>query len=138
MRRKACLCASAALAAAMALASLAAPAAAAMTKDQIKAEVEKTYGVVVLRMTEDEVAGKPALLVTVMNKGGNDNRAFQVNTLVIDPESGHLVSIYRPLPDGYQFSQILESEPNKQPSLPRPGSLRWPLLLAGEGIGIGS
>jgi len=116
MRRKACLFASAALAAATALASLAAPAAAAMTKDEIKAEVEKTYGVVVLRMKEDEVAGKPALLVTVMNKGGNDNRAFQVNTLVVDPESGHLVSIYRPLPNGYQFSQILESEPNKQPS----------------------
>jgi len=98
-----------------------------MTKDEIKAEVEKTYGVVVLRMKEDEVAGKRALLVTVMNKGGNDNRAFQVNTLVVDPESGHLVSIYRPLPDGYQFSQILESEPNKQPSdlLSTPSAHPW-------------
>lgn len=98
------------------LAALSAPAAAAMSNDEVKAEVEKTYGVIVLRMKEAEFAGKPALAVTVMNKGGNDNRAFQVNTLLINPETGHLVPVYRALPDGYQFSDILESNPNKQPS----------------------
>ena len=96
--------------------NLSAPAAAAMSKDEVKAEVEKTYGVAVLRMKETEIEGKPALAVTVMNKGGNDNRAFQVNTLLVDPDTGHLVPVYRALPDGYQFSDILESNPNKQPS----------------------
>ncbi len=98
------------------LAALTAPASAAMSNDEVKAEVEKTYNVVVLRMKETELAGKPALAVTVMNKGGNDNRAFQVNTLIIDPESGHLVPVYRALPSGYASSEILESDPNKQPS----------------------
>lgn len=93
-----------------------APAMAAMSKDEIKAEVEKTYGVAVLRMREADSAGKPAFAVTVMNKGGNDNRAFQVNTLLIDPDTGHLVSSYRLLPDGQQFSDIIDADPNKQPS----------------------
>lgn len=98
------------------LAAPGAPASAAMSNDEVKAEVEKTYNVVVLRMKETELAGKPALAVTVMNKGGNDNRAFQVNTLIIDPESGRLVPVYRALPSGYASSEILESDPNKQPS----------------------
>ena len=98
------------------LANLSAPAAAAMSNDEVKAEVEKAYGVTVLRMKEAEFSGKPALAVTVMNKGGNDNRAFQVNTLLIDPDTGRLVPVYRARPDGYQLSDILESDPNKQPS----------------------
>lgn len=116
MTRTAAVLAAAAVAVLLGLAASSGPAAAAMTKDEIKAEVEKNYGVKVLRMTDGEVAGQPALLVTVMNKGGNDNRAFQVNTLAIDPATGHLVPVYRVRPDGYQFSDILESEPNKQPS----------------------
>ena len=92
------------------------PASAAMSRDEVKAEVEKTYGVAVLRMKETEIDGKPALAVTVMNKGGNDNRAFQVNTLLVNPDTGHLVPVYRALPDGYQLPEILESDPNKQPS----------------------
>ncbi len=98
------------------LAAPSAPASAAMPNDEVKAEVEKTYNVVVLRIKETELAGKPALAVTVMNKGGNDNRAFQVNTLLIDPDTGHLVPVYRALPSGYATSDILESDPNKQPS----------------------
>ena len=87
-----------------------------MSNDEVKAAVEKAYGVTVLRMKEAEFSGKPALAVTVMNKGGNDNRAFQVNTLLIDPDTGRLVPVYRARPDGYQLSDILESDPNKQPS----------------------
>lgn len=98
------------------LAAPSAPASAAMSHDEVKAEVEKTYGVTVLRMKEVAIAGTSALAVTVMNKGGNDNRAFQVNTLLIDPDTGHLVPVYRALPDGYQLPEILESDPNKQPS----------------------
>lgn len=100
---------------------------AAMTKDQIKAEVEKSYGVSVLHMTEIEVSGRPALAVKVMNKGGNDNRAFQVNTLLIDPDTGHLVSAYRSLPDGFNYSDVLPNIPNKQPSdlLSSPNAHPW-------------
>lgn len=106
---------------------LIAPAQAAMSKDEIKAEVEKIYGVSVLHMTETEVAGKPALAVKVMNKGGNDNRAFQVNTLLIDPDTGHLMSVYRPLPDGFAYSDVLPNNPNKQPSdlLSSPDAHPW-------------
>jgi hypothetical protein len=116
MISKASSLAAAALAIGLGMGIAGTPAVAAMSHDQIKAEVEKTYSVSVLRVKETEVGGKPALAVTVMNKGGNDNRAFQVNTLIVDPNTGHLVSVYGSRPDGYRFSEILESDPNKQPS----------------------
>ncbi|HLI12732.1 MAG TPA: PepSY domain-containing protein [Alphaproteobacteria bacterium] len=126
--RKAVLFAAIGFAACVGMGPPGASASAALSQDQIKAEIEKTYGVSVLRMKEIEVAGKPAYAVTVMNKGGNDNRAFQVNTILVDPESGHLVSAYRIMPDGYDFSDVLETNPNKQPSdlLARRGNHPWP------------
>ncbi len=78
---------------------LAAPAWAAMSADQVAAMITEAYGVTVLRvepMTED---GRAAYLVTIMNPGGDFNEAFQVNRIVVDAETGDLISQFRHPPN---------------------------------------
>lgn len=81
-------------------AAMTSPAGAA-TQEEIKEMLEKRFGVEVLRMRETEVDGRAAIAATVMNRGGNSNAAFQVNTLVVDKETGNLVPQFRHLPSGY-------------------------------------
>jgi len=81
---------------------LLAPAAAAQapSNKEIADRIAKTYGVTVLKTVEAESNGKRVLYVTVMNSGGNDNDAFAVTTLEVDPATGDLVSQYRTTPTG--------------------------------------
>ena len=84
--------------------SLAAPAWAAMSADQVAAAIAEAYGVTVLRvepMIEDD---KSAYIVTIMNPGGDFNAAFQVNRIVVDAETGKLISQFRHLRSGHQYS----------------------------------
>jgi len=78
----------------------AAPAAAALSADQVKRQVEARYGVEVLRIVPMAEQGRSAYAVTIMNPGGNFNEAFQVNTLVIDARTGRPVIQYRHGPGG--------------------------------------
>ena len=81
-------CAAAAVLIALALAT---PAAARVPVDEVKASIERDYGVDVLRIVEVEIAGRTIYAVTVMNPGGDFNEAFQVNTLAVDPDTGALI-----------------------------------------------
>ena len=85
-----------------ALALGAAPAAAAMSADQVKRQVETRYGVAVLRIKPVTEQGRSAYAVTIMNRGGAFNEAFQVNTLVIDADTGRPIIQYRQGPRGLQ------------------------------------
>ncbi len=78
-----------------ALASVASPAEAALSADQVKRQVETRYGVTVLRIKPVTEQGRSAYAVTIMNPGGAFNEAFQVNTLVIDAETGRPIIQYR-------------------------------------------
>ncbi len=80
----------------------AAPAGAALSADQVKRQVETRYGVKVLRIKPVTEQGRSAFAVTIINPGGAFNEAFQVNTIVIDAETGRPIIQYRQGPDGLQ------------------------------------
>jgi len=83
-----------------ALALGASPAGAALSADEVKRQVETRYGVTVLRVKPVTENGRSAYAVTIMNPGGAFNEAFQVNTLVIDADTGQPVIQYRQGPGG--------------------------------------
>ena len=80
-----------------AIVSLAAPAGAEMSVDAVKQKIEADYAVTVLRVKPMTDGGRRVFAVTIMNPGGDFNEAFQVNTIVIDAETGNLVRQYRTL-----------------------------------------
>ncbi len=97
------------------------PAGAAMSADEVAAVVAEAYGVTVLRVVPTEVEGRSVFRVTIMNPGGDFDEAFQVNTLLVDADTGKLVSAVRHRVSGYDASQAASFEPN----LHTPDSLSW-------------
>ena len=65
-----------------------------MSVDEIRNKVTADYGVTVLKVTPMESGTEAKFAVTVMNPGGNWNGAYQVNTIVVDGETGELVIQY--------------------------------------------
>ena len=82
--------------------ALGATPAGALSADQVKRQVETRYGVKVLRIKPMTEQGRSAFAVTIMNPGGVFNEAFQVNTIVIDAETGRLIIQYRQGPGGIE------------------------------------
>ena len=68
----------------------------------------------VLRISPGTADGRNVFVVTVMNPPGDFNEAFQVNTLVVDAETGRLVPQFRHLPSGQSFSGAARNVPNRQ------------------------
>ena len=87
---------------------------AAMSEDQVRTAIERDYGVRVLRIGPGTADGRKVFVVTVMNPPGDFNEAFQVNTLVVDAETGRLVPQFRHLPSGQSFSGAPSHVPNRQ------------------------
>ena len=87
--------------------ALGATPAAALSADQVRRQVETRYGVKVLRIRPMTEQGRSAFAVTIMNPGGDFNEAFQVNTIVVDAETGDLVLQYRQRAGGHD-----EAAPN--------------------------
>ncbi len=75
-----------------------------LSPEQVSKRIAATFGVRVLRVRRSEHAGRSTYAVTVMNPGGNYNEAYQVNTLMVEPETGTLISQFRHLPAGYRLS----------------------------------
>ena len=75
-----------------------------LSPEVVSERIEATFGVRVLRVRRAENAGRSSYAVTVMNPGGNYNEAYQVSTLMVEPESGELISQFRHLPAGYRLS----------------------------------
>ncbi len=92
---------------------LAAPAWAAMSADEDAAAIAEAYGVTVLRVVAVEKDGRPVFRVTIMNPGGDFDEAFQVNTLLVDADTGKLVSAFRHRASGYDPSQAASFVPNR-------------------------
>ncbi len=82
------------------IALLATPARAEMSVDAVIQKIEADHAVTVLRVTPMTDDGRPVFAVTIMNPGGAYNEAFQVNTIVIDAETGQLIIQYRQGPGG--------------------------------------
>ena len=78
-----------------AIVSLAAPAGAEMSVDAVIQKIEADSAVTVLRVKPMTDGGRRVFAVTVMNPGGDFNEAFQVNTIVVDAETGQPIIQYR-------------------------------------------
>jgi len=78
-----------------AIVSHAAPAGAEMSVDAVIQKIEADHAVTVLRVTPMTDDGRPVFAVTIMNPGGAYNEAFQVNTIVIDADTGRPIIQYR-------------------------------------------
>jgi len=89
------------LAMAVIVSTVPAPAAAAAAMADAVRMVEEAFDVEVLRARAGEIDGRRVWLLTVMNRGGDFNAAFQVNTLAVDQETGKLVPAFRHGPSGY-------------------------------------
>ena len=88
---------------------------AAMTQSQVAAATEKSYDVRVLKIYADKENGKSVFRVKVMYNGGNWNTAFQVNTIVIDAETGERVAQFKHQSSGRSLPGNYDSMPNRQP-----------------------
>ena len=99
------------------LAQLAVPSSAnaAMTQSQVAAATEKSYDVRVLKIYADKENGKSLFRVKVMYNGGDWNTAFQVNTIVIDAETGERVAQFKHQSSGRSLPGNYDSMPNRQP-----------------------
>lgn len=76
-----------------------------LSADAAGRQVADTYGVEVLRVEPTRSAdGRRAYAVTVMSPGGDVNGAFQVTTLLVDPQTGELIPQYRHTPTGHEIS----------------------------------
>lgn len=89
------------LAMAVIVSTVPAPAAAAAAMADAVRMVEEAFDVEVLRARAGEIDGRRVWLLTVMNRGGDFNAAFQVNTLAVDQETGKLVPAFRHGPSGH-------------------------------------
>lgn len=78
-------------------------AAAEVTEQEAKRQVEEAYDVEVLKVREGEIDGRAVWLVTVMLPHGDFNTAFMVSHLAIDRESGDLVPAFRHRESGYDL-----------------------------------
>ena len=74
----------AAVAICLAMAGLATPALSAVGQSEAAKMVAQTFDVQVLRVRAGQLGGRGVWLITVMNRGGDFNTAFQVNTLAVD------------------------------------------------------
>ena len=101
--------------------SLSAPAWAAMSADEVAAAIAEAYGVTVLRVVPATDDGRSVFRLTIMNPGGDFDEAFQVNTLLVDAETGKLVSGFRHRASGYEASQAASFETNRH----TPDTLSW-------------
>ena len=88
---------------------------AAMTQSQITAAIEKSYDVRVLKISADKENGKSVFRVKVMYNGGDWNTAFQVNTIVINAETGERVPQFKHHSSGRSLPGNYDSKPNRQP-----------------------
>lgn len=102
------------VAVALGLALLAPGAWAAMSEAEITRSLEEAYDVKVLRVTQVEREGGSAYRVTIMNAGGDFNEAYQVNTIMVDAETGKLIPQFRHGASGYQQNAAPQLVPDKQ------------------------
>ena len=92
------------LAAAVVVLLVPSPGTAAVTETEAVTMIEEIYDVEVLRARAGRIDDRQVWLLTVMNRGGDFNTAFQVNTLAVDRNTGKLVPAFRHGPSGVRPS----------------------------------
>lgn len=80
------------------------PARAEVGPIEVKNKIEAEYRVTVIKTTQGRQDGRKVYRLTVMNRGGDFNEAFQVNTLIVDADTGKILSQFRHGKSGYRKS----------------------------------
>ncbi len=86
-----------------------------LSPDELKQQIEQTYPVNVLGIRAIMADGKAAYAVTVMTRGGDFDDAFQVNTFIVDADTGAPISVFRHLDSGYVLPDGGDRDTNRQP-----------------------
>ena len=86
-----------------------------LSVDELKQQIEQTYPVNVLGVRAITADGKAAYAVTVMTRGGDFDDAFQVNTIIVDADTGASISVFRHLDSGYVLPDGGDRDTNRQP-----------------------
>ncbi len=86
-----------------------------LSPDELKQQIEQTYPVNVLGIRAITADGKAAYAVTVMTRGGDFDDAFQVNTFIVDADTGSPISVFRHLDSGYVLPDGGDRDTNRQP-----------------------
>ncbi len=81
-----------------------------VTDMEARRQIETSYDVEVLRVSEDEIDDRVVWLITVMVPSGDSNNAFMVSTLAVDQETGNLVPAFRHRTSGYELPGGLRSD----------------------------
>ncbi len=84
--------------------------AAELSPAQVEQQIARTYPVKVLRVREIEFDGRTVYAVTVMTKGGDFDGAFQVNTIIVDADTGKPIPVFRHRDSGYDLSDAADRE----------------------------
>ena len=74
--------------------------------------VGERFGVTVLKAEPAAIDGHQLYRIVVMNPGGDFNSAYEVRTLLIDPETGELVPAFQQEQSGYRTALPADREPN--------------------------
>lgn len=69
--------------------------AASLSNEELKQRVELEFGVTVLELRDLTQNGTPIVAVKIMNPSSDNNAAFLVRVIAIDPETGKLVPQFR-------------------------------------------
>lgn len=85
----------------------------------IKKKIEGEYPVTVLKTEPGTQNGQKVYRVTVMNRGGDFNEAFQVTTLIVDAETGKMLSQFRHGESGYRKSGAWDRHVDRPTEGPR-------------------
>ncbi len=86
-----------------------------LSVEELKQQIEQTYPVNVLGVRAITADGKAAYAVTVMTRGGDIDDAFQVNTIIVDADTGASISVFRHLDSGYVLPDGGDRDTNRQP-----------------------
>ena len=97
--------------------------AAALTADEVRAKIQESYKVRVLRVEATKHGDAEAFWVYVMKPGGNYNDAFAVVRLLVDAASGDLISPFKHRSDGYDNRGARAHETNRNDG--RPDGPNW-------------
>ena len=118
------ICVFASLLAGLVLSAAPSPTMAAMSQAEVRNAVEKDYDVKVIKITPGTDANRPVFFVKIMYNGGNFNTAFQINTIVIDTETGKRIAQFRHGSSGRTLPGTFDSIPNRQLNTALRGRIR--------------
>ena len=90
------------------------PSWALMSEAQVRAAIENDYDVKVIKITPGIDTERVVFYVRIMYNGGNFNTAFQINTIVIDAETGKRIAQFRHGSSGRTLPGNFDSIPNRQ------------------------